>query len=119
MTWKWKHSSRTCKQDYKANDTSKTSRTSQYVKYHHHIRNMRNKKILHDFHDGIPFTLWTSITVPFSPPTKKKKFNGKEQSPFSSKRMTEVSTQFILTARAILNLWEKESMNSHTVIIQL
>jgi len=34
MTWKWKHSSRTCKQDYKANDTSKTSRTSQYVKYH-------------------------------------------------------------------------------------
>jgi hypothetical protein len=59
MTWKWKHSSRTCTQDYKANDTSKTSSTSQYVKYPYHISNMHNKKIIHDSHNGISFTLWT------------------------------------------------------------
>jgi hypothetical protein len=86
--------------------------TLQYVKYYHHIRNMRNKKILHDSHNGISFTLWTSTTVPFSlTPPKKKKNHGQEQSPFSSKRMREVSTQFIPTGGAILNLWDKESMN--------
>jgi len=86
----------------------------------YHIRNMRHKKILHDSHNGISFTLWTSTTVPFSRPTSpKKNVHGKEQSPFFSKRMTEVSTQFILTGGAILNLWDKESMNSHTTIILL
>lgn len=54
----------------------------------------------------------------FHPPPKKK-FHGKEQSPFSSKRMREVSTWFIMTGGAILNLWDKESMNSHTIIILL
>jgi hypothetical protein len=52
-------------------------------------------------------------------PHPKIKFHGKEQSPFSSTRMTEVSTQFILTGGAILNLWDKESMNSHIIIILL
>ena len=47
--------------------------TLQYIKYYHHIRNMRNKKILHDSHNGISLTLWTSTTVPFSPPHPKKK----------------------------------------------
>jgi len=33
--------------------------------------------------------------------------------------MREVSTWFIMTGGAILNLWDKESMNSHTIIILL
>lgn len=80
---------------------------------------MLNKKILHDSHNGVSFTLWTSTTVPFSTPTPQKNFHGQEQSPFSSKRMREVSIQFILTGGAILNLWDKESTNSHTIIILL